>query len=105
MAYLMAKARTRSKYLHSAMILPNAHGGVDLYILTSHGDDLLPFGSSWHESEAAAKADAAETMKIREKDWTSHDGQPQWAGAVRDAVDDAIKQYTRASEKPPGDGA
>ena len=101
MTYLLAKARTRSKYLHSAMIVPRPDGGVDLYMLTKQGDALVPFGSSWHESESAAKADASETMNIRDSDWVTHDSEPEWCSAVREAVDDAIQRYTDAVSDDP----
>jgi|WetSurMetagenome_2_1015567.scaffolds.fasta_scaffold894658_1 hypothetical protein len=101
MPYLLAKVRTRSKYLHSAIILPDEReGGVHLYILTKHGDQLFPFGSSWHETEDAAKADALDSMKIRASDWVSHDGEPSWASDVAKAIDNAICRYAGAVTNP-----
>jgi hypothetical protein len=97
MAYQLAKVRIRSKALHYAMILRNVQiGGVDLFLLTQKDEKLLPFGSSWHKSEAEAKDEAYMTMKIRESDWVAHDDMPEWAEAVNAATDAAVKNYLGA---------
>ena len=102
--YLSAKPRIRATRVHSALILPDTRsGGVNLFLMFKQGEVLFPGGSSWHETEEAAKADALESLKIRHSDWVIHEGEPEWACTLKDAKEDAIEAYNDAIASDPPD--
>ena len=105
MSYLFAKRRSRSKYAHAAAIVADSSGdGFLLLTLAKLGDTLLPSAASWFETEGTAKADAYDTLKIREADWVVNDDEPDWADAFRDAADRAIEKAADALLQEPAEG-
>jgi hypothetical protein len=94
MPYQQAKARTKSKYFHSAiMVASEKDDGFYVYSMVAHMDMLLPSGRVWFANEAEAKLHCKETMKIRPTDWIAHEGQPDWSSTVRAAVEESIGKY------------
>jgi len=94
MAYQAAKARTRSKYCHSAIIVRAEEEGFYVYRMASLQGRLFPAGRGWYATEAEAKQHCQETMKIRASDWAIREGEPEFAAVFASAVDDAMKKYT-----------
>jgi hypothetical protein len=95
--YLSAKSRVRSKYARAAIILPDEEaGGVQLFVMAELDKVLFPGSSSWHESVEAARSHAADTLKTRDSDWITEQGEPEWAESFRKAAGDAIDEYVKA---------
>jgi hypothetical protein len=95
MAFQVAKARTRSKYRHSAIIVPAEEEGFYVYSMTLLRGMLFPSARAWYASEAEAKQHCLLTLKIKVSDWVTRDGEPKFAAKFASAVDDAIKKYTQ----------
>lgn len=90
-SYLVARAKASQRPVHSVMILGDpVTGGVRLFLLSKFEGSLLPCGSTWHETEQAAKAEARDSMGIEEADWKAHEGEPDWNAAFLDAVENTI---------------
>jgi hypothetical protein len=103
MAYQEAKARTRSKYLHSAIIVPATdQEGFYIYTMALQMGMLFPSGRVWYATEAEAKQHCLETMKIKETDWVTREGEPEFAAAFGSAVVEAIKNYTEGTKDDSG---
>lgn len=82
------------------MILSDpATGGVRLFLLSKLKGSLFPCGSTWHETEEAAKSEAKESMGITEADWKIHEGEPDWAAALLEATENAVTHYLDSSNQ------
>ncbi len=97
MAYLQAKVRSRSGLVRSALIIQDElNDGVNLFLMHDLCGLPLPLGSSWHETEKAAKAEALDSLSIRELDWVSYEGEPEWAQAFRKAKGLSMKKAVQS---------
>jgi hypothetical protein len=97
-SYLFGKVKRGHGPVHSAVIFGDPGAArVRLYLMTRRGGAMFPIGATWHETEEAAKADAAESLGIGESDWTIVQGEPEWAPAFRAAVQDAVGKYVDAT--------
>ncbi len=104
MAYLYAKRRSRSRYSHSAAIVPlrGEVGGCYLHLISNLEGRLLPAGASWHATEDDAKREALESMQIRPTDWVVRDGDLEWAALFEAGHLDAVARYLEARGDEPG---
>jgi hypothetical protein len=66
-------------------------------MLGSQGGIVLPFSSSFHESEEEAKKNCLEQMGILDSDWIVAEGEPEWAAGFNEAILDAISEDTSAT--------
>ena len=59
---------------------------------------LLPFGRTWHATEAEAKQHCLETMKIRLPDWIARDGEPEFVEPFTKGLEDDVTGELRGDE-------
>jgi len=98
MPYQEAKARTPTKQLDGAIIVPAEQSGFYIYTMTSHGGMSVPFGRVWYATEAEAKQHCLETMKIAPNDWVARDGEPPLMDRITSAIADAMTRYNQAAK-------
>jgi hypothetical protein len=95
MAYQEAKARTRTKSLDGAIIVPAEKDGFYLYTTTLHRGMSVPFGRVWYATEAEAKQHCLETMKIEASDWVVREGDPPLMDRITNAIAETMKRYNQ----------
>ena len=104
-SYQYAEVQKRVEVVHSALITDDdGQGGVYLYLMAQQSGQVFPFSRGWCATEAEAKRQCLQDFGIRDSDWRIEDGDPEWAGAFRAAVDDAIQRYLKAVQENQADG-
>jgi hypothetical protein len=92
--YLVARVKANRRPVDFAVIIGDpVAGGVRLYLLARVKRKSFPCGSTWHETEDAARAEAMESLGIGESDWEVREGEPEWAPAFLEAAQDAIAKH------------